>query len=106
MQQHRRPEEELSDLSNVIPEAVVRASSSAAVEPVTSIDDVVKEASENTSLHQAFQEQVVHAVRDRVRNDPDFVADKYPNAEKFFGKKKKNKKKKKKKKKNNGSKMW
>lgn len=82
----RRPESELSDLRNIVPETLRRAVAAAGVEPRSSVDDLTQDASASASLHSAFEQQVCDSVRERINRDPDFTADKFPNAERFFKK--------------------
>ena len=75
-------------METYVPETLRRAIQNAGVQPVTSMDTVMQEAKEESNLHRACEEQVKSAVRERLRRDPDYDPQRFPNAEKYFQKKK------------------
>lgn len=87
MAQMEKEEAEVSGTAQVIPEALEEAIMAAGVEPKSSLEELKKDAEEDTDLHQAFETQVCHAVRERLNRDRDFNSKKYPNTERFFRKK-------------------
>lgn len=84
-----RSESELSNMSSVVPDAIRRATIAAAVEPVTSMDELTQQATQDTNLHSAFEDQIHQAVQDRVKKDTDYIAEKFPQTEKYLGQYKK-----------------
>ena len=80
-------EGELSNMTQVIPEAIQRAARAVGAQPSTSEEKVAKEASSNTALQAAFQDEIGVGIRHRLQNDPDFTPVKYPNTDKYFNKK-------------------
>ena len=82
-----RQQEEFADVRFAIPESIRRAAQHAGVQPMTSLADMSRDASESNRLHIAFQHQVNAAIEQRIRSDPDYNAEKYPNTDKFFNEK-------------------
>ncbi|KAJ8245139.1 hypothetical protein GJAV_G00274720 [Gymnothorax javanicus] len=64
-------------------EAVSRAARSAGVRPVTTPDSLQEEL-ERPELQEAYTEQVQNDVRKRLREDPDFDAQRFPNTHRVF----------------------
>ena len=82
---------DLSSSSEALSASLRRAVATAAVEPISSLDNMTSEVSDNTELQGAFQEEVTSTVTQRLDNDTDYKSDKFPNSEDYF--KKKNKRK-------------
>lgn len=82
---------DLSSSSEALSASLRRAVATAAVEPISSLDNMTNEVSDNTELQGAFQEEVASTVTQRLENDTDYKSDKFPNSEDYF--KKKNKRK-------------
>ncbi|KAG7457534.1 hypothetical protein MATL_G00228150 [Megalops atlanticus] len=64
-------------------EAVSRAARSAGVRPVTTPDSLQGEL-ERPELQEAYTEQVKNDIRKRVREDPDFSGQRFPNTQRAF----------------------
>lgn len=79
-----KPREDLSQEGEYIPEALKRAVAAARVEPISSLENMVAEASEDSALQTAFQGQVEGMIRTRLQTDTDFSSEKYPNSEEYF----------------------
>ena len=89
MTQNKFQSGESSDMQNAIPETLRLAVESAGVRPITSLDELTQDASQNSTLQQAFDDQVHSDIHERLQRDPDFRRSRYPNAESVFGKDKK-----------------
>lgn len=77
-------QEVLRPVHSLLPQALQRAISSTHVQPVTSLDRVHQEVTQNMSLHTAYKEQVRSMLRDRLQNDLDYHPDRFPHAERYF----------------------
>ncbi|XP_061097567.1 large proline-rich protein BAG6 [Conger conger] len=64
-------------------EAVSRAAKSAGVRPVTAPGSLQEEL-ESTELQEAYAEQVKSDIKNRVREDPDFDTERFPNTQRAF----------------------
>ena len=79
---------ELADIRTLLPQAVGRAAEAAGAEPITSHEDMEKDAAGSATLREAFQQEMNDSIRKRLREDSDYIAEKYPNTEKYYHKKK------------------
>ena len=75
-------------METYVPETLRRAIQTTGAQPLTSMDAVMQDAKDDSQLHEACEEQVRSAVRERLRRDPDYDAARFPNAEDYFQKKK------------------
>ena len=82
---------DISNSSEALSASLRRAVATAAVEPISSLDNMTNEVSDNTELQEAFQEAVTSAVTQRLDNDTDYKSDKFPNTEDCYKKKNKGK---------------
>uniref|UniRef100_A0A4W5NTH5 Large proline-rich protein BAG6 n=1 Tax=Hucho hucho TaxID=62062 RepID=A0A4W5NTH5_9TELE len=64
-------------------EAVSRAARAAGVRPVTTPDSLQAEL-EEPDLQEAYQEQVRSDIKERVRDDPEFSSQRFPNTHRAF----------------------
>uniref|UniRef100_A0A8C5E0N3 Large proline-rich protein BAG6 n=1 Tax=Gouania willdenowi TaxID=441366 RepID=A0A8C5E0N3_GOUWI len=64
-------------------DAVSQAARTAGVRPVTSSEDLQEEL-ESQELKEAYSEQVKTDIKKRVRDDPDFSSQQFPNAHRAF----------------------
>ncbi|KAL0962112.1 hypothetical protein UPYG_G00335820 [Umbra pygmaea] len=64
-------------------EAVSRAARTAGVRPVTTLDSLQGEL-EEPKLQEAYQEQLKSDIKERVRDDPDFSSQGFPNTHRAF----------------------
>ncbi|XP_061164391.1 large proline-rich protein BAG6-like isoform X3 [Saccostrea echinata] len=56
----------------------------AGVEPISSMENLRTEASTDTELQSAYEEQVHNAISHRVSHDTDYNKDRFPNTESYF----------------------
>lgn len=85
---HERQREELADFRVALPETVRRAAQQVNAQSVTSFSDLTDDMTANPQLHSAFQQEICDAIRRRLATDPDYSAQRFPNADKFFESKK------------------
>ncbi|KAM9851863.1 large proline-rich protein BAG6-like isoform 2-T2 [Aulostomus maculatus] len=64
-------------------DAVSQAARSAGVRPITS-GECLQEDLETQELKEAFSEQVKEDIKKRVRDDPDFISEQFPNSHRAF----------------------
>ena len=82
---------DISNSSEALSASLRRAVATAAVEPISSLDNMTNEVSDNTELQEAFQEEVTSTVTQRLDNDTDYKSDKFPNTEDYYKKNNKGK---------------
>lgn len=80
---------DISNSSDALSTSLRRAVATAAVEPISSLENLTNEVSDNTELQAAFQEQVSSVVTHRLETDTDYKAEKFPNTEDYYKKKRK-----------------
>lgn len=81
-----KPHGNLSNSSEILPDAIRRAVAAAAVEPISSMENLTTELQDNTELHGAFQSQVDSTVSERLESDRDFKSERFPNSEEYYHK--------------------
>jgi len=79
----------LSNAAQTVPESIRRAMAAAGVEPISNVENLTNEATDNKELEQAFDEQVASSISDRLDSDSDYKAERFPNAEQYYRKNKK-----------------
>ncbi|KAL4219644.1 Large proline-rich protein bag6 [Mactra antiquata] len=77
---------DLSNPAEVLPNSIRRAVAAAAVEPISSLDNLSSEASSNSELQEAFQSQISNSITERLESDKDFKSERFPNSEEYFHK--------------------
>lgn len=80
---------DISNSSEALSASLRRAVATAAVEPISSLDNLTNEVSDNTELQEAFQEQVSSVVTQKLDTDTDYKPEKFPNTEDYYKKKSK-----------------
>lgn len=80
---------DISSSSEALSASLRRAVATAAVEPISSIDNMTNEISDNTELLEAFQDEVSSTVTQRLETDTDYKPEKFPNTEDCYRKKNK-----------------
>ncbi|CAH1271548.1 BAG6 [Branchiostoma lanceolatum] len=75
---------EIGSMSSVVPEALKQAVLSSGVQPTTSMEEFTEEAENSATLHAAYEQQVRSSVRHRLRNDPNYTAERFPSTHKYF----------------------
>lgn len=81
-----RPHGNLSNSAEILPDAIRRAVAAAAVEPVSSMENMASEIRDNAELHEAFQSQIDNTLSERLESDRDFKSERFPNSEEYYHK--------------------
>lgn len=81
-----RPHGSLSNSAEILPDAIRRAVAAAAVEPISSMENLASEIRDNTDLHEAFQSQIDNTLSERLESDRDFKSERFPNSEEYYHK--------------------
>lgn len=74
----------LGPVPNILPETLQQAITAAGVQPLTSLEEVKRDASQDSTLQAAYTDQLKCAVQDRLRNDMDYRPEQFPNCEQYF----------------------
>jgi len=72
------------DVPTVLPDLMRSAIQTAGAQPLSSLDAVVQSVAADTALHSVFRQQLRDSIRRRLRNDPDYSPDRFPNAHSYF----------------------
>ena len=81
-----KPHGNLSNSSEVLPEAIRRAVAAAAVEPISSMDNLTSELQDNGDLQEAFQSQIDSTLTERLESDRDYKSERFPKSEEYYHK--------------------
>ena len=76
----------ISNTSEVLPEAVRRAVAAAAVDPISNMDNLMSEISNDTDLQQSFEGQVSSTINERLGHDSDYREERFPVSNEYFHK--------------------
>lgn len=74
-------------METFLPGTLRQAVQAVGAQPLTGVDALVRDAEASSSLYDACEEQVRSAVQERLRRDPDYDAQKFPNTDKYINKK-------------------
>ncbi|XP_022252816.1 large proline-rich protein BAG6-like [Limulus polyphemus] len=74
----------LTPVQTILPNALQRAITAAGVWPLTSLDQIRQDATQDEKLHAAYREQLKCDVQERLQNDLDYNPSRFPNADKYF----------------------
>ncbi|XP_053380181.1 large proline-rich protein BAG6-like [Mercenaria mercenaria] len=77
---------DLSNTAEALPESIRRAVAAAAVEPVSSLENLSSEVTNDTELQQAFESNISSSLSQRLNTDKDFKPERFPNTEEYFHK--------------------
>ena len=77
---------ELNNIPDVLPESIRRAVAAAAVEPISSLENLTTEVTNNTDLHQSYDNHVTSSLQQTINGNTDYKADRFPNSEEYFHK--------------------
>ena len=77
----------MGDFKSIVTEGIKKAAQSVGVEPITSHDEISRDAVSSSPLCSALKDQICDSVQERLEKDPDYVPEKYPKSEKFFNRK-------------------
>lgn len=69
-----------STLSDMLQQAI----SSANVKPLSSCEEVKKDASQDLTLQAGFTLHMKNAIQERLQRDLDYCSEKFPNAKKYY----------------------
>ncbi len=76
---------ELSDVRSAVPQTLSRAAARVVSTATTSdLDDLARDAADDLDLCATFRDEVKVKVMRRLRGDPEYSPDKYPNTEEYF----------------------
>ncbi|XP_021365917.1 large proline-rich protein BAG6-like isoform X2 [Mizuhopecten yessoensis] len=73
-----------SNAEECVPLSLRRAVAAAGVEPISSLENLTSEASDNNELQHAFDEQVLSSIRDRLDSDSDYKPEQFPNTDRYY----------------------
>ncbi|RUS75565.1 hypothetical protein EGW08_016690 [Elysia chlorotica] len=79
---------EMGNMSRYLPSALRRAARAARVEPISSEENLAREAADNLDLQGALEDEVTAVLETRVTSDTDFSSERFPNAKEYFHKSK------------------
>ncbi|XP_046366921.2 large proline-rich protein BAG6-like isoform X2 [Haliotis rufescens] len=74
----------LNNMAEYIPDSIIRAAAAAGVQPISSQENLSNEASEESELQHALEEEVQRVLTQRLQNDSDYNSDKFPSSKEFF----------------------
>ncbi|CAL1291400.1 unnamed protein product [Larinioides sclopetarius] len=74
----------LESSKSALSEMLLQAISSANVKPVTNIEELKKDALQNSSLQTSFNKHMKNAIQERLQRDLDYCSERFPNSEKYF----------------------
>ncbi|KAJ8301003.1 hypothetical protein KUTeg_022522 [Tegillarca granosa] len=74
----------LSNTADVIPDSIRRAVAAAGVEPISSMENLTNEVTENSELQSAFEDQISSTLSERLENDNDYRPERFPNSAEYF----------------------
>lgn len=74
---------DLANTSQSLTDQLSRAVRAAGVEPISSMENLRAEASTNTELQSAYEQQVNNTIVHRVAHDKDYKKDRFPNTQAF-----------------------
>lgn len=77
---------DIANTADVLPESIRQAVAAAAVEPISSLENLSSEVTNDTDLHQAYESQLTNTLTQRLDTDKDFKPDRFPNTEDYFHK--------------------
>lgn len=77
---------DLSNTTDVLPESIRRAVAAAAVEPISSMENLTSELTSDTELQGAYESNLSNNLSQRIEKDKDFKPDRFPNTEEYFHK--------------------
>ena len=67
----------LSNMSDYLPSAVKQAAGRAGVEPISSADNLVAEATDAQELHGMLEAELTRSLSDRLERDNDYSAERW-----------------------------
>lgn len=77
---------DLANTTQSLTDHLNRAVHAAGIQPISSMDNLRTEASTDTELQSAYEEQIHNTISHRVCHDTDYNKDKFPNTETYFNK--------------------
>ncbi|XP_069120760.1 large proline-rich protein BAG6-like isoform X1 [Argopecten irradians] len=75
-----------SNAGESVPLSLRRAVAAAGVQPISSMENMTSEASDNNELQHAFDEEVLSSIRDRLNSDSDYRPEQFPNTDRYYHK--------------------
>ena len=77
---------DLSNTREALPESIRRAVAAAAVEPISSLENLSSEVTNDIELQQAYETNLNNTLSQRINSDKDFKPERFPNSEEYFHK--------------------
>lgn len=74
----------MSNMSSYLPDALKQAAGQAGVEPISSQENLAREAAHEEEIHGLLEAEVQRSLTDRLEGDDDYSADRFPNAQQYF----------------------
>jgi len=84
MMSRDRQQEEFADVRLALPETLRRSAQLVGARALTSADFLSRDAASDEQLCEAFRLEVSAIIRQRLADDPDYSAERFPNTEKYF----------------------
>lgn len=78
-----RPIESVNREEN-LSQSIRRAASAVGVEPISSLENLTKEAEDDTELLNEYDEQMRSSIIERLRTDSDFAPNRFPKSHEYF----------------------
>lgn len=79
---------EMGNMPQYFPAAIARAARAAGVEPISSEENLLHEATVNHELQADLEREVASVLERRLSSDTDFNSDRFPNTQEYFHKSK------------------
>ncbi|XP_041370734.1 large proline-rich protein BAG6-like [Gigantopelta aegis] len=79
-----RPPNSLTNMSQYMPESVRRAATVVGVQPISSLENMTNEASEEGDLHNALEGEIQRVIFERLQRDSDYDSTRFPHARAYY----------------------
>ncbi|XP_059148671.1 large proline-rich protein BAG6-like isoform X2 [Physella acuta] len=79
---------EMGNMPQYLPASLTRAARAAGVEPISSEENLIQEASDNIELQADLEQEVTAILGARIASDRDFSSERFPNSKEYFHKSK------------------
>ncbi|GFN82745.1 eukaryotic translation initiation factor 3 subunit f [Plakobranchus ocellatus] len=80
---------EMGSMGRYLPSALTRAAQAARVEPISSEENLAREAADNLDLQAELEHEVAAVLETRITSDSDFSSERFPHAKEYFHKSRK-----------------
>lgn len=79
---------EMSNMHHYLPSSIARAARRAGVESISSEENLMEEATSETELKEALEQEMAVNLGTRLESDSDFTPDRFPNSKEYYHKSK------------------